>query len=191
MLAVLVVGGIIVYAAQRDSMRNGPLGPVGDDGQRACTMDAKICPDGSAVGRTGPNCEFAACPGARATTGTGTTAGGTTAGTSGGATTGGSVIPTVVTARIGETISMLGISAKILSVAEDSRCPSDVQCVWAGTVRVNVRASYGMLSKDVVLTLGAPYELNGHSVTLTAVSPERKSTSTINSSDYVFTFAIK
>lgn len=28
----------------------------------ACTMEAKICPDGSAVGRTGPKCEFAACP---------------------------------------------------------------------------------------------------------------------------------
>jgi len=31
-------------------------------------MEAKICPDGSAVGRTGPNCEFAACPAAQATT---------------------------------------------------------------------------------------------------------------------------
>jgi hypothetical protein len=30
--------------------------------QVACTMEARICPDGSAVGRTGPNCEFAACP---------------------------------------------------------------------------------------------------------------------------------
>ncbi len=29
---------------------------------QACTLEAKICPDGSAVGRTGPNCEFAACP---------------------------------------------------------------------------------------------------------------------------------
>lgn len=28
----------------------------------ACTMEAKICPDGSAVGRTGPQCEFAKCP---------------------------------------------------------------------------------------------------------------------------------
>ncbi len=28
----------------------------------ACTAEAKICPDGSAVGRTGPLCEFAACP---------------------------------------------------------------------------------------------------------------------------------
>ncbi len=28
----------------------------------ACTADAKLCPDGSSVGRTGPDCEFAACP---------------------------------------------------------------------------------------------------------------------------------
>lgn len=35
-----------------------PVEPV------ACTMDAKICPDGSYVGRTAPNCEFAACPAA-------------------------------------------------------------------------------------------------------------------------------
>jgi len=28
----------------------------------ACTMEAKLCPDGSAVGRSGPNCEFAPCP---------------------------------------------------------------------------------------------------------------------------------
>ena len=32
-------------------------------GQVACTMEAKMCPDGSAVGRQGPNCEFAPCPG--------------------------------------------------------------------------------------------------------------------------------
>ncbi|OGD68205.1 hypothetical protein A2996_02370 [Candidatus Campbellbacteria bacterium RIFCSPLOWO2_01_FULL_34_15] len=31
--------------------------------QRACTLEAKICPDGSSVGRQGPNCEFAECPG--------------------------------------------------------------------------------------------------------------------------------
>ncbi len=33
---------------------------------RACTMEARLCPDGSAVGRTGPNCEFALCPGEKA-----------------------------------------------------------------------------------------------------------------------------
>lgn len=34
-----------------------PVEPV------ACTMDAKVCPDGSAVGRVAPNCQFAPCPG--------------------------------------------------------------------------------------------------------------------------------
>ena len=28
----------------------------------ACTMEAKLCPDGSYVSRTGPNCEFTPCP---------------------------------------------------------------------------------------------------------------------------------
>lgn len=28
----------------------------------ACTEEAKVCPDGSAVGRTGPDCSFAPCP---------------------------------------------------------------------------------------------------------------------------------
>lgn len=30
--------------------------------QRACTQEAKICPDGTSVGRSGPNCEFTSCP---------------------------------------------------------------------------------------------------------------------------------
>ncbi len=29
---------------------------------RNCTMEAKVCPDGSYVSRAGPNCEFALCP---------------------------------------------------------------------------------------------------------------------------------
>jgi len=29
---------------------------------KACTLEAKLCPDGTYVGRTGPNCEFAPCP---------------------------------------------------------------------------------------------------------------------------------
>lgn len=27
-----------------------------------CTMEAKLCSDGTAVGRIGPRCEFASCP---------------------------------------------------------------------------------------------------------------------------------
>lgn len=31
----------------------------------ACTLEAKICPDGSTVGRVGPSCNFAPCPGSQ------------------------------------------------------------------------------------------------------------------------------
>lgn len=42
-----------------------PTKPIPEPGPPpvACTMEAKQCPDGSYVGRSGPNCEFAACPG--------------------------------------------------------------------------------------------------------------------------------
>lgn len=30
--------------------------------QGNCTRELRACPDGSSVGRTGPNCEFSACP---------------------------------------------------------------------------------------------------------------------------------
>ena len=35
---------------------------VSEPEQTYCTQEAKLCPDGSYVGRTGPDCEFAACP---------------------------------------------------------------------------------------------------------------------------------
>ncbi len=35
---------------------------ISPPGTVACTMEAKQCPDGSSVGRTGPKCEFTACP---------------------------------------------------------------------------------------------------------------------------------
>jgi hypothetical protein len=48
-IAIVVVGGYFIFKAKTHV-------PV------ACTMEAKICPDGSSVGRVGPNCEFAPCP---------------------------------------------------------------------------------------------------------------------------------
>ncbi len=46
-----------------------PPATPGTDNQVACTLEAKICPDGTAVGRKGPNCEFEACPAAKPTGG--------------------------------------------------------------------------------------------------------------------------
>ncbi|HRN70752.1 MAG TPA: hypothetical protein PLS49_06240 [Candidatus Woesebacteria bacterium] len=43
-------------------VEQGEREPI-DSGIVVCTMEAKICPDGSSVGRMPPNCEFAPCPG--------------------------------------------------------------------------------------------------------------------------------
>jgi hypothetical protein len=55
-ILVFIVGGILyIY--------NPTPTEVGDtSGGVVCTMEAKLCPDGSYVGRSGPNCEFAPCP---------------------------------------------------------------------------------------------------------------------------------
>ncbi len=40
----------------------------GQNGRVVCTLEAKLCPDGSSVGRIGPLCQFAACPNEATTT---------------------------------------------------------------------------------------------------------------------------
>jgi hypothetical protein len=44
-----------------------PLSAIPPPQEIACTKEAKQCPDGSVVGRSGPKCEFAACPTAPST----------------------------------------------------------------------------------------------------------------------------
>jgi len=57
---------VVIPASPEEENPNvvSPSTPTPTDGAGvvACTMDAKICPDGSYVGRTGPHCEFAPCP---------------------------------------------------------------------------------------------------------------------------------
>jgi hypothetical protein len=54
----VVIFIILMFVASASSERKDPE----DGGEVFCTMDAKICPDGSSVGRVGPDCEFAPCP---------------------------------------------------------------------------------------------------------------------------------
>ncbi len=46
-----------------ESPASGSANPSINGDAPVCTLDAKICPDGSSVGRQGLNCEFAPCPG--------------------------------------------------------------------------------------------------------------------------------
>ncbi len=66
---LLIVLTLMMYAFSRPQMAPAPLdtglGATGTPpGGKYCTMEAKLCPDGSSVGRQPPNCEFAPCPGA-------------------------------------------------------------------------------------------------------------------------------
>ncbi|MBI5134295.1 MAG: hypothetical protein HZA81_02840 [Candidatus Taylorbacteria bacterium] len=69
-LCLVVVGGVVYALTSTQSYETDGEGIV-------CTMDAKLCPDGSYVGRTGPDCQFAACPDGNATS-TATSTGATT-----------------------------------------------------------------------------------------------------------------
>lgn len=53
LLIILIVGiGGFLY---RNAVEH-PSRPI------VCPLDAKVCPDGSAIGRSGPSCKFAPCP---------------------------------------------------------------------------------------------------------------------------------
>jgi hypothetical protein len=58
--ACLFLSGCSSCWAAEDGHKNGADVP---EESVMCTMEAMLCPDGSSVGRTGPNCEFTPCPG--------------------------------------------------------------------------------------------------------------------------------
>jgi thiol-disulfide isomerase/thioredoxin len=93
--------------------------------------------------------------------------------------------------KLGEKYEAQGASAMVTEVVEDSRCPTDVQCIQAGTVKIKVKAFYKILSKTITMTLGQPFSYKGYSATLVDVLPTPTSSTKINPSDYVFYFSLK
>jgi hypothetical protein len=76
-----------------------------------------------------------------------------------------------------------------VQVIEDSRCPANVQCVWAGRVRVlaEIELRGGSEELRTTLTLGEPMHVADGALTLIAVKPDKK-TGAINPRSYRFTF---
>lgn len=64
LIIFILVVGLVSYILGQTSVKPTILiiPTITQAVQKACTLEAKICPDGSSVGRTGPNCEFAPCP---------------------------------------------------------------------------------------------------------------------------------
>ncbi|MFA5831605.1 MAG: Hint domain-containing protein [Candidatus Paceibacterota bacterium] len=87
---IFILGVLLGVMATYSYLTLSPVDPI--DGGIACTMEAKICPDGSSVGRTGPNCEFEKCP-SSGTTGTVGTGGTEPIDSTGGNTGAGTILP--------------------------------------------------------------------------------------------------
>ncbi len=104
----------------------------------------------------------------------------------------------VVCARLGEEfdlrlnetayIANTPLSIQALAVPEDSRCPTDVVCAWAGNARVSLMLREGANANaaDVNSTL-EPRAVSrfGYTVELVDVRPGRISTQTVPPEAYV------
>lgn len=135
----------------------------------ACTMEAKLCPDGSAVGRTGPNCEFSKCPEVAVRK-----------------PTDGDIV-----LGIGEKGSVGDLDIMINALVGDSRCPIGVQCIWAGEFKVNVTLATASKSETRdISTISTPFLFDGHSVSINSVVPEPRSTAKVAMNEYRITLRV-
>jgi hypothetical protein len=92
---------------------------------------------------------------------------------------------------IGQTGKIGNVSITPREVVEDSRCPTDVQCIQAGRIRVLVTLSSGLGSGDQIFLLGEPVTTEAEAVTFVSVKPATKvSTVKLRPSDYRFTFRV-
>lgn len=97
---------------------------------------------------------------------------------------------------VGRSARIEGTALRITlrSVAEDSRCPSDVQCVWAGNARIVLGISTDRAA-DVEVSVNTGVDprsalLPGHSLRVVQVSPEPRSGKRIPPGSYVAHFEL-
>lgn len=57
-----LLGTYVYYEGNTFGVFSSDNIPADSAENTACTLDAMICPDGSAVGRIPPSCDFAPCP---------------------------------------------------------------------------------------------------------------------------------
>lgn len=162
LLSGLVLASIIIKENNNSEQQNNiPEGTV-------CTMDAKMCPDGTYVGRTGPNCEFV-CPAVGSNTSTTTS-------------------EKKFQAKLNQQSLSIYSTVTPIEVLEDSRCPTDVQCIQAGTVRLKVLVISPSGQSTNILKIGDSMSTESEVITFLGVSPTKISTININPSTYLFQF---
>ena len=91
------------------------------------------------------------------------------------------------TAALGQIARVEGLTVRPLRVVEDSRCPINARCVWAGRIILHARVEGA--SHD--LTLGEPVAIPGGRLTLVAAEPGREAGRETDPAAYRFTFAVE
>ena len=100
--------------------------------------------------------------------------------------------------KAGEQVNLkrTRLRIKFVTVENDSRCPKDVTCVWAGNAAVRFQLSVGRRSKTVTLntngnaTFVREVEYQGYRVNLVDLSPSPLSKQKIAASAYTATLVV-
>jgi hypothetical protein len=74
---------------------------------------------------------------------------------------------------IGRQVAVGGPKVTPLAVLEDSRCPMNARCVWAGRVRLSVRIELGSGSQVREITQGQPIPVADGTLELVEVQPDK------------------
>jgi hypothetical protein len=91
-------------------------------------------------------------------------------------------------ARLGERVMVGGPIVQPVKVVEDSRCPQNARCIWAGRLVVRTLVTGGSWSRSMDLTLGELAAVADGMVTLVSATPETSTRGPIAPRDYRFVF---
>ena len=94
------------------------------------------------------------------------------------------------TAALGEVATVGGLYVRPIAVVEDSRCPAQVQCVWAGRLKVRARMNGPGWTQIRDFELGVPQAVDQYRVALVAGEPQKVAPGEIDPRAYRFTFAV-
>ena len=94
-------------------------------------------------------------------------------------------------AALGEIADVGALKVRPIAIVEDSRCPIDVMCVWAGRVVVRSELIGGSWTETRDLELGRPQQLADGSLTLVEVQPPKRVDQAVDLASYRFTFRLE
>ena len=92
------------------------------------------------------------------------------------------------TAGLGQIAAGNGLKIRPIEVIEDSRCPAEVNCVWAGRLTVRARMNGPGWTQIRDFELGVPHAVDQYRVTLIAAEPQKQAGAEIDPRAYRFTF---